>query len=72
MALSDIAARNAKPGKKMYKLTDEYGLYLQVNPPVQSAGILISYLTANKAGLPSAGIRWCRCHAPARNAMRPV
>lgn len=32
MALSDIAARNAKPGKKMYKLTDEYGLYLQVNP----------------------------------------
>ncbi|MGL4172383.1 tyrosine-type recombinase/integrase [Morganella morganii] len=32
MALSDVAARNAKPGKKMYKLTDEYGLYLQVNP----------------------------------------
>ncbi|MGA3701677.1 Arm DNA-binding domain-containing protein [Enterobacteriaceae bacterium TYF_5] len=32
MALSDIAARNAKPSKKMYKLTDEYGLYLQVNP----------------------------------------
>lgn len=30
MALSDVAARNAKPGKKMYKLTDEYGLYLQV------------------------------------------
>ena len=32
MALSDMAARNAKPGKKMYKLADEYGLYLQVNP----------------------------------------
>ncbi|OBU02225.1 tyrosine-type recombinase/integrase [Morganella psychrotolerans] len=32
MALSDAAARNAKTGKKMYKLTDEYGLYLQVNP----------------------------------------
>ncbi|MET4861872.1 Arm DNA-binding domain-containing protein [Morganella morganii] len=32
MALSDAAAKNAKPGKKMYKLTDEYGLYLQVNP----------------------------------------
>ncbi len=31
MALSDIAARNAKPGKKMYKLTDEQGFFSQVS-----------------------------------------
>lgn len=32
MALSDTALRNAKPGDKPYKLYDERGLYLIVNP----------------------------------------
>jgi len=32
MALSDTALRNAKPADKPYKLYDERGLYLIVNP----------------------------------------
>ncbi|WP_024930695.1 Arm DNA-binding domain-containing protein [Methylophilus sp. OH31] len=32
MALSDTAIRNAKPAEKPYKLYDERGLYLIVNP----------------------------------------
>jgi len=32
MALSDTALRNAKPAGKPYKLYDERGLYLIVNP----------------------------------------
>ncbi|MEM8148560.1 hypothetical protein Q4R39_13170, partial [Morganella morganii] len=31
MALSDVAARNAKPGKKMYKLTDDQDFFPLVN-----------------------------------------
>ncbi len=30
MPLSDMAARNAKPREKAYKLSDANGLYLQV------------------------------------------
>jgi len=30
MSLSDIKTKNAKPGKKPYKLTDTGGLYLLV------------------------------------------
>ncbi|EKN3956474.1 tyrosine-type recombinase/integrase [Yersinia enterocolitica] len=32
MAITDIAARTAKPREKEYKLTDAYGLYLLVKP----------------------------------------
>jgi hypothetical protein len=32
MALTDTAARNAKPKDKLYKLYDEKGLFLQVTP----------------------------------------
>lgn len=32
MALSDTALRNAKPTEKPFKLYDERGLYLIVNP----------------------------------------
>jgi Arm DNA-binding domain len=32
MPLSDTAARSAKPREKAYKLSDEKGLYLQVDP----------------------------------------
>lgn len=32
MALTDVAARTAKPKEKAYKLTDERGLYLVVDP----------------------------------------
>ena len=32
MALSDIGARNAKPKAKPYKLADECGIFLLVNP----------------------------------------
>jgi hypothetical protein len=32
MPLSDTAARSAKPPEKAYKLSDEKGLYLQVDP----------------------------------------
>ncbi len=32
MALSDTALRNAKSGEKPYKVYDERGLYLIVNP----------------------------------------
>ena len=32
MALTDTALRNAKPTDKAYKLYDEKGLYLMVNP----------------------------------------
>jgi hypothetical protein len=32
MPLSDTAIRNAKPKDKPYKLTDERGLYLLINP----------------------------------------
>ena len=32
MPLTDTAVRGAKPGEKPYKLSDEKGLYVQVNP----------------------------------------
>ena len=32
MALSDVKCRNAKPKAKPFKLSDEYGLYLLINP----------------------------------------
>lgn len=32
MTITDIAARNAKPRDKAYKLTDAHGLYLLINP----------------------------------------
>ena len=32
MALADVAARNAKPRKRSYKLTDSGGLFLFVTP----------------------------------------
>jgi hypothetical protein len=32
MGLSDLAIRNAKPRPKVYRLTDETGLYLSVTP----------------------------------------
>lgn len=32
MSLTDTAIRSAKPRAKSYKLYDEKGLYLQVNP----------------------------------------
>jgi hypothetical protein len=32
MPLSDTAVRSAKPREKAYKLSDEKGLYLQVDP----------------------------------------
>jgi hypothetical protein len=34
MSLSDTAARTAKSRGKSYKLYDQKGLYLQVNPPI--------------------------------------
>src|SRR5574343_322049 len=32
MPLTDTAIRNAKPGEKPYKLSDEKGLFLLINP----------------------------------------
>ena len=47
MSLTDTAIRSAKPREKSYKLYDEKGLYLQVNPNGSKLWRL-RYRSANK------------------------
>ena len=32
MALTESAIKNAKPAEKVYRLTDEYGLFIEIRP----------------------------------------
>jgi hypothetical protein len=48
MALNDTLIRNAKPRHVAYKLADEKGLTLLVNPKAPSGGAFVTESTAAK------------------------
>ena len=54
MSLTETAVRNAKPREKPYKLSDEKGLYVQVNPNGSKLWHLKYRFADRETGWPSA------------------